>query len=234
MHQFGRMAIKAGQFMLSSNFTVDAVRKLMGAEEPVALETFIRERFSERYIDPVRGANGFTQLATSSLLIETLECFINGKDRTPRALLPAVLPATRRRSSVQQYFIDFFGRQADLKELAEYEERAARLSELGEDDDIWGRSGDNTFYANVRCGILHQGETTNGWRIWDEKPVFLAELLVINPELLLDAVDNVLRDYAQAVAKAPLESALRKNFELKMSATIRHTRYASASKKTHA
>lgn len=228
------MAMKAGQFLLSSSFTVEDVKRAMKQDDRGAIEHFILERFGERYIDPVRNANGFTQLATSSLMIETLECFVNGQDKTPRGGLPPVHPAKRGRKVVQQYFIDFFQRDRDFRELAEYEERAARLAELGESDDIWGRSGDNTFYANVRCGILHQGETTNGWRIWDKEPLFDTELLVLNPNLVLQGVSRVLETYAREVAKAPRESTTWQNFEKKISATMRHTRYASAFRTTHA
>ena len=41
-------------------------------------------------------------------------------------------------------FSDFFSRETPLKVFA---------------------SSNNWFYSDIRCGILHQGETLNGWRI---------------------------------------------------------------------
>ncbi len=56
-----------------------------------------------------------------------------------------------------------------------------------------GISGD--FYENVRCGILHQAETTNGWRIVKSGPLLNETGKVINAKKFVEALDNSIRNY---------------------------------------
>ena len=81
------------------------------------------------------------------------------------------------------------------------------------------------FYKNVRCGILHQGETTGGWSITRQrgKPLFDPK----GPQLHATKFHNHLAlcvdEYSNDLQNTPLHNALWVNFFKKMDATIRST-----------
>ncbi len=77
------------------------------------------------------------------------------------------------------------------------------------------------FYKNVRCGILHQAETTGGWRITRKQkaPIFEAEpLLTINAERFLESVSTVLNGFCDELKTAAWDSREWKNVVKKMNA----------------
>ncbi len=65
---------------LASNFTVGDYRVARDTQNKGIIADAIRRRFKERYIDPVNGGNkhGFTMMAISCLMIESLETFRQG------------------------------------------------------------------------------------------------------------------------------------------------------------
>lgn len=92
---------------LSSSITVAQYLELERVDDRIALGTFIRTRFEERYFKPIEDSqskHGFTSLAIGCLVIETLESFYQGRIDT-------------RRVSAQM-FRDFFNRDTPLKVFA--------------------------------------------------------------------------------------------------------------------
>lgn len=73
---------------LSSTITVEAYRKLEQNKKQKEIAKFIKQRFTERYIAPMQGANkhGFSMMAVSCLTIEALESFWQGKKDTRRGV----------------------------------------------------------------------------------------------------------------------------------------------------
>lgn len=68
-------------FKLSSSVTVARYRELEQAGDRRALGEFFKERFAERFFDPLNNSaskHGFTTLAVGCLVIETLESFYQG------------------------------------------------------------------------------------------------------------------------------------------------------------
>jgi hypothetical protein len=78
------------------------------------------------------------------------------------------------------------------------------------------------FYENVRCGILHQGETRAGWRVTRNSscPVFAKGGLVINATKFLNRLDHSLRDYAAELKKAEWNQIVWRNFRQKMDSIV--------------
>lgn len=74
------------------------------------------------------------------------------------------------------------------------------------------------FYKNVRCGILHQGETTNGWKINREGKdlLFDEKELVVDSITFLKRLDNSLIDYTLELNKEKWDSEIWDNFRTKM------------------
>lgn len=87
--------------------------------------------------------------------------------------------------------------------------------------DLRGHAQD--FYKHIRCGILHQAESTGGWRIRrDSSPLFDATAHTINAEKFLDALEAVLDGFCKDLKALPWHSAEWKNVGKKMDAIVRN------------
>lgn len=133
------------------------------------VKKLIKRRFEQRFIKPLENltnkqsddeyvAVGFTIMAIASLMIETLACFRNGqwtthdKKSDPRWVCPAChgKGATDKWRKGKESFKDF------LEDTG---------NSFNSDGILFGPSEGETFYTEIRCGILHQAETKGGWRI---------------------------------------------------------------------
>jgi hypothetical protein len=166
---------------------------------------FIRRRLFERYIDPVKALdfcrstkkskNGFQMMAVGCLLIETLASFWRGWESTE----PGKDGKGRKIPGKSgEAFKVFFQEQA-------------RFSAFH----------GTQFYRNVRCGILHQGETKKGWTIERTGPLFDG-ICQINAKKFHDQMAMAIRDYERALKNPPTGSLLRANFDKKMKAVIQN------------
>lgn len=73
-----------------------------------------------------------------------------------------------------QVFSEFFARAPDFADFRDY---------------------DSYFHRNVRCGILHQGETRHAWKILRSGPLFDEKTRTINATRFLRAMKKVLDDF---------------------------------------
>jgi hypothetical protein len=158
---------------------------------------FLEQRLRERYIDPIEklkpeDKNGFTIMALSCLLIETLESFYQGwGDAAGKS---------------KQCFELFFAREPRFKAIQEA-----------------GLAG--SFYADIRCGILHQGETKGGWKISRSGEMFDRSSLTLNATKFHREIALALKDYCAALANPPVGGLpLRKRFDAKMKTIIANCR----------
>lgn len=79
------------------------------------------------------------------------------------------------------------------------------------------------FYKHIRCGILHQAETTGGWRLRrDSSPLFDSAARTINTVRFLDALETVLNRFCDDLEKLPWNSAEWTNVRKKMNAIIKN------------
>jgi hypothetical protein len=76
------------------------------------------------------------------------------------------------------------------------------------------------FYENIRCGILHQGETGGGWRIWRSGNVFDKEHRIINASIFHHTVEKALNDYCDDLRSSEWDTTIWENFRKKMDAVI--------------
>jgi hypothetical protein len=63
-----------------------------------------------------------------------------------------------------------------------------------------------SFYANVRCGILHQGETNCGWRVRRDGPLFNETTKTVNAVKFIGAVERALGAYCDKLTQEPWDS----------------------------
>lgn len=198
-------------WFLSSTVTIARYRDLEAHENRPALAQFIEERLLERYVRPLRAIptkdrNGFLTMAAACLLIETLESFYRGWEDTHRAAKRKdidgpcqPLPAKSNVSLSEVAFCYFFQR----------EHAFAALQPLAGD-----------FYKGVRCGILHQGETTGGWRISRRGPAVNAR--TINATAFLRHVARAAEEYRRSLDTAEWNDLLWNNFRKKMNSIVSH------------
>jgi hypothetical protein len=200
---------------LSSNVTVQRYREMESTKDRRGLAKFIKERLLERYVDPLQTAkkkHGFLIMAAACLLIETLESFYRGWPDTNEGKASADIddpckPADPNRTTVsagEVAFCYFFQREPAFALFRPYA---------------------SEFYKCVRCGILHQGETTGGWRIRREgDDLFDAPSLTINANKFLAVVERSIGAYAEELRRpeADWNDEIWENFQVKMNAIIDH------------
>lgn len=97
-------------------------------------------------------------------------------------------------------------------------------------ESVFGKLGCNEldnkkegFYASVRCGLLHQGETLHGWTINSSYEKALApQTREINAQKFLKLMRAVLAGYKQELMNADLDSPLWNNYVLKLRTIIKN------------
>ncbi len=175
---------------LSSNVTIKDYLQMEQNKDKIQIAEFIKSRFTERYITPLRGdpeiKHGFCTMAICCLMIETLESFWRGWDNS-------------RKQGGDCVFCSFFDRNRNLSAFHGYA---------------------LDFYKHVRCGILHQAETTNGWRIRRDGPLFDPETKTINATKFLNEMEACLNTYCSTLEQEDWNSEIWSNFLLKMKAIV--------------
>lgn len=176
---------------LSKSCTVARYLSLQEAQDRDSIADYVVERFEERYLDPMDGdpakKNGFTIMAVSCLMIESLESFRRGwKD-------------TRNRSELA--FCSFFSHWDQFSEF---------------------RPVSGEFYRHVRCGILHQAETTGEWRIIRSGPI--RAHTAINATRFSSSLRNVLKSYSSSLRSEDWESEAWRGFRKKMEAICQNAK----------
>lgn len=79
------------------------------------------------------------------------------------------------------------------------------------------------IYKNIRCGILHQGETTGGFRITRmRKSLFDEDTKKIDATIFLQKMKSVLQNYESRLNEEPWDSEVWDNFRRKMRSVIKN------------
>jgi hypothetical protein len=120
-----------------------------------AFEDYFHTRLSLRYLGPIKvlqengsfQGEGFSIAAIQCSLIEFLESTVQGKSyRFLRKGDPQLGP--HEYSSSSDIFVSFL------------------LKRLPFSNDFTTDATARDFYEGVRCGLLHEARTKNGWTIW--------------------------------------------------------------------
>ena len=163
---------------------------LLSQKNKTEIAKLIYFRLFNRYVYPFQDCpnkNGFLMMASSCLLIETLESFYQGWEDTQ----------TKSKQSFERYF-----------------ERSGHLKLFHK------RSLD--FYNNVRCAILHQGETTKGWKITRKGSLIDETSSTINAVKFLKGVEQSLIVYRTTLEISDWDSEVWDNLRRKMRFIIKN------------
>jgi len=83
------------------------------------------------------------------------------------------------------------------------------------------QSRETEFYFSIRCGILHQGETTNGWIISRKGTVLFDPIkLKVNAVIFMQNLEESLKDYCLSLVQSDWSDLIWQNFLKKMSVSI--------------
>lgn len=74
----------------------------------------------------------------------------------------------------------------------------------------------NEFYKDIRCGILHQSETTNAWRVLRTGSIIDKIDFSINAKEFLIAFDKSVKSYLDELTNSDFESQIWKNAIIKL------------------
>jgi hypothetical protein len=172
---------------LSKNYTVAKYRKLEAAQRPKKeIAKFFVERFTERYITPINAAGRKHKHGFCTMAVSCL-------------MIEALesfwcgWPDTKHRSALA--FCQFFQRTPAFSAFLGFVPQ---------------------FYENVRCGILHQAETTGGWHIQREGDLFETKSLTINATKFHRVVKGSLSAHAKLLISSAWDSERWRNFRKKM------------------
>ena len=170
----------------------------------VEIADFIYQRLFTRYLKPFlyedatyssQYKNGFSIMANSCLLIETIQSFKNGWGDSDKKSPEAFQQFLKTESN----FSDFI-------------------------------NGIN-LYSDIRCGILHQGETKGGWKInrgnkkdsrEPPKPLIDKTTKEINSIAFAKEVEKSLKKYSGELKNAEWDSENWDNFRTKMRRIIKN------------
>jgi hypothetical protein len=163
-----------------------------GDGERPKLAEFLRQRLRERYIGPVLSESLCQENGFS---IMALSCLLIETFESFRQGWPS------SDGKSQAAFCYFFDRETRFHDFKGY----AR-----------------DFYKHVRCGILHQGETTGGWTIRLLGRLFDATKLRVNAHMFQATLSQVVDDYRYELEREPVSAEVWQRFKTKMNAIIRN------------
>ena len=81
----------------------------------------------------------------------------------------------------------------------------------------------NDFYKNVRCGILHNGEVKNNWRIVRNGVLFDTKNKVINSHLFLQKLKDVMKKFKFNLKNSNIEDEIWKTYLLRLESLIKNS-----------
>ncbi len=179
---------------LSNCVTIAKYLEMERLEEREKIAEFVRDRFRERYLLPVMGgsgASGSGKKNKSGFAMMAISC-----------LMIEALESFRRGwentrcingSTIFKGFFDCYDEFSDL------------------------RGCEGEFYTHIRCGILHQAETTGGWLIRRDQPFLIdKDHKIINATAFIKNLEKCLDKYCNELTTQGWEDQIWLNFRCKM------------------
>ena len=85
----------------------------------------------------------------------------------------------------------------------------------------------NSFFEDIRCGILHQAETRNGWKIRKGCSELLTTkngFRILDADKLAERLKDSIKDYRDEIRSANWQDEVVRNCVVKMDAVVRNCR----------
>ena len=190
------------EVQLSSSVTVAIYREMESHEDREGIAGFVHQRFLERYLLPVKGDKRDSYAPTegkSGFAMMAIGCLmIEALESFNQGW------SNTRNKKGKDIFNSFFAHYPEF----------APLQGFGE-----------PFYTNIRCGILHQAETTDGWLIRRDQPIMVdTNTKIIDATIFLSNLEACLNQYCDELMNKDWDDYTWVSFRMKMNAVIRNCR----------
>lgn len=184
---------KPGDVELVTGFTVAQYRSALEDREKgrAVIADAIHRRFVERYLGPIADPPSEQRHGFTMMAVACLMIEALQSFRSG-------WPDTSKKGDGKHAFCSFFDEHPDFGSLH-------------------GHAG--AFYKSVRCGILHQAETTDGWRIRRDQAELLTSTpsgFIVDAKRFTDKLREALDRYRDELKAAPWDDELWKNLKHKM------------------
>jgi hypothetical protein len=176
--------------LLSKEITVKKYEDLVNKQDKEGIAQFIYDRFYERYIAPLQSIP--EEKKNGFCIMANCCLMIEALESFDKGW-----GETDGRS--EEAFEEFFKRVEEFRDL---------------------KDCSSEFYTHVRCGILHQAETTGGWRIIRRGPLFDSNKLTINATEFLNRLEKYLKKYSDNLRSEGWDSLRWKKLRDKMDSVI--------------
>lgn len=169
-----------------------------------AYKDYLRERLDLRYFHPIKilwengtfQGEGFSIMAILCTLVEFLESTFQG--RTYKYLRKGEILGSYEYSSSQEIFVSFLCNRTPF-------------------DGHFVQDLALEFYKSIRCGLLHEAQTRNGWKIWAESydgKIVDEVTKIVYRNNFYKAFEEFLEDYEKRLAtEKELQAAFIRKFD---------------------
>jgi|SRR5690554_2052227 len=178
--------------------------------------SFFEERIETRYLKPIEAilnlgnnnGEGFAVVNLQCSLIETIESFINGWVYNATKTVDKQGNTWYSGDKIAEYKKD-----KDLKNLNIFEsffDNREPFKIIFEKNNLKG----NDFYWNVRCGLLHETQTKNGWKIKVSKKnneESITDNKTIYRENFQRDIKKVIENYKSAIVNGEVLNGIESN-----------------------
>lgn len=172
--------------LLSSTVSIKKLEGFLKDSEKEEIANFVHQRFTERYIKPINNLDKTEKHGFSIMAVCCL--MIESLESFKNGW-----HSTRNRS--EQAFKEFLKSENEFMELKDHASQ---------------------FYKHIRCGILHQSETTDGWKIQRKGELFDSESKTINASEFLIRMEKSLEQYVQHLKVSDWDSERWDNLRRKL------------------
>jgi len=179
--------------LLASEFTIEAIEQKMEEQNREILAQFVYQRLMERYVYPLEKNNSNINNSTrNGFLLMAIACLLIETYQSFKKGWKTTKDGKSRES-----FRDFFTEETQFNDFNRFYK---------------------SFYECVRCGILHQGETTKGWKITRKSgsPIFNEPEKTINAEKFFDELKKVISAYREKLNDSRWEEEIWVNCRAKI------------------
>lgn len=168
-----------------------------------AFEEFFMQRISLRYLEPIRilqeegtyQGEGFSIVTIQCALIEFLAAIKIGKNY--RYVHRTEKLRENEYSNSKNLYTDFLTTEEPFREW---------LSTSGEAEE---------FYSDVRCALLHEARTKNGWRIWASGEIAIdPDKKIVRRDALQQGINKYIKSYGELlIENADTQKAFIRKFD---------------------
>ena len=187
---------------LASHWRASRVRGNLRRRSKKDLIAFLRDRYDERFFQPIRHLKdagnlqgyGIAMMSLCSLLVESIQCCRDG--------LPSTYEKDLKNQSKFKPPMKYEIPKAEWKNGSKvFHDFFTNYSSRFPDVD------GGEFYQNIRNGLLHQAQTKNGWTIRvDQVKLCDPARKVINRNLFADSLESAFKAYLDELRTNKRES----------------------------